>query len=388
MSKLKISGLAAATANGLTKESVFESVLKGASSVDAKGLCSIAESDWEMLQAKTPGLLKSSRCTQLAYHTLTQAIQDAGWTPEQVSESGFLFATTTSQIDVWEKCLPQTPGSLVSPQNIELGVQNQSLGLPLVNLCKEFSIHGPQGLIASSCSASLQALAIALLWIRAKKVRRCIVGATEINSRLTSRGFGSLRLLSTSPCRPFDSARKGINLGEASAFILLEEEDLEPSRWGYLLGAGLSSDAFHSTSPETHGAGSQRSMQQALDSAGVQASQVDWIYAHGTGSPANDFAEAHAIHTVFPGQPWVSSTKSIHGHTLAASGVVESVLGLMAMKTNQVLGTASCSNPDSNLPVRTTENSVNQPISFFLKNSLGFGGINASVVFSSSRVVR
>jgi len=253
-------------------------------------------------------------------------------------------------------------------------------------MAEHFRIRGPMALTTSSCSASLQALATAFLWIRAKKVRRCIVGTTEIHADLTRVGFGSLRLLSKNICSPFDKNRAGINLGEGSAFLCLEDAGLRPQTagWGYLSGAGLSTDAYHATSPHPEGKGSQEAMRMALESAKLDPKKIGWVYAHGTGSPANDLAEAKAISQVFSHKPWVSSTKSSHGHTLAASGALESVLGLLAMKRNEILPTHNYKETDPQISLRITSEKVAQPLDHFLKNSLGFGGINASVIFSKT----
>jgi 3-oxoacyl-(acyl-carrier-protein) synthase len=266
-------------------------------------------------------------------------------------------------------------------------VAQQSLGSPALRLMEHFKIQGPRALITSSCSASLQALALGLMWIRSGKVRRCIVGATEIHSELTRVGFGSLRLLSKEICKPFDRNRTGINLGEGAAFLCLEAGDLRRENpWGYLTGAGLSTDAYHPTSPHPEGAGSVKALNAALRNGGLNAADIDWIYAHGTGSPANDSAEAQAIQQVFPHRPFVTSTKSSHGHALAASGVLESVLGLMAMKKNKILPTSHFQDPDPLIDLAILAKAKDHVVHHFVKNSLGFGGINASVIFSREGV--
>jgi 3-oxoacyl-[acyl-carrier-protein] synthase-1 len=227
---------------------------------------------------------------------------------------------------------------------------------------------------------------MATLWIKSGCVRRCIVGATEIQSDLTRVGFGSLRLLAKDTGRPFDKNRLGINLGEAGAFLCLEESSLRTdSAWGFVRGEGFSTDAFHATSPHPEGRGSQIAMTMALQKAGLSASDIDWIYTHGTGSPANDLAEANAITQVFTHNPFVTSTKASHGHTLGASGALESVLGLMALKENKILPTFSFQEPDPKIPLKIQRQTTAQPFQHFLKNSLGFGGINASVIFSKQR---
>jgi 3-oxoacyl-[acyl-carrier-protein] synthase II len=399
MSTAKIVGLGAVSPSGLTKEDLFQSVRNSESNInraclghEAEGLAVISQSNWSTLLAESPEPLKSNRCTQISAWSLSAALKESKWTASQIAEAGFVFSSTTSQISQWEEVLFRYLEESANPEQLRAGVQNQSLGAPMLALASHFDLRGPRSLITSSCSASLQALAVALFWIRSKKVKRCLVGATELHSNLTRVGFQSLRLLSPKICRPFDKNRGGINLGEASAFLCLEADDQEPPAWGYLAGAGLSTDAFHATSPDPSGQGSRRALEMALASAQVKPEQIGWIYAHGTGSIANDASEAKAVQQTFQNssapQPWLSGTKAIHGHTLAASGALESVLGLMAMQRNEILGTFMCEEPDPSLSVRialeTKTLPSNESLNFFIKNSLGFGGINASLVFSKN----
>ncbi|UYL09606.1 beta-ketoacyl-[acyl-carrier-protein] synthase family protein [Bdellovibrio sp. SKB1291214] len=384
MKSIKVVGLGAACANGVTKEEIFASIRQGSSAILESGLAVLSENQWQQISTDCPEEFRDSRCSLLNVHSLKAALKEAGWSPTELHETGFIFASTTSQIDQWEKHLPFYKTSGYDLEKIKSSVANQSLGTPALKLAKFFGINGPVSLITSSCTASLQAITMATLWIRTGKVKRCIVGATEIQSDLTRIGFGSLRLLSKDSARPFDKARTGINLGEGSAFMCLEESTLRlENPWGFITGIGLSTDAYHATSPHPEGLGSQRAIEMALDNSKVSADEIKWIYSHGTGSPANDLAEAKAIHKIFPHRPFVTSTKSSHGHTLGASGALESVLGLMAMKEQVILPTAHCENVDENINLEVLKETLSQTYRHFLKNSLGFGGINASVVFSA-----
>lgn len=325
-----------------------------------------------------------SRCGVFSALALQSALEDAEWRATDLSDCGFIFASTTSQIDLWEKTLPHYLKNNCDRQTIKTSLAFQSLATPAVLLSKRLSIGGPLLHVASSCSASLQAIALAAMWIKAKKVQRCIVGSTEIHSQLTEVGFSSLRLLSKSNSTPFDKNRKGINLGEASAFICLEASDLRTgdSRWGYVNGSGLTTDAFHPTSPHPQGNGSEKALCKALIDSSLKAEDIDWIYAHGTGSIANDLSESLALEKVFGTQTPVTSTKPIHGHTLAASGALESILGIMAMKRNVILPTPGLLQQDPAIHIHVATQPLEKQINFFVKNSLGFGGINAAVVFS------
>jgi 3-oxoacyl-[acyl-carrier-protein] synthase-1 len=386
MSSVKITGLGALCANGMNKESIFESCANGRSAIGENGLATIPERELAKIFEQTPLNLRGSKCTAISHHALKAALNEAQWSEQETLSAGFIFASTTAQVDQWEKVLPfyRTPDFDIA--RIKTGVANQSLGTPAIHLAEHFGAKGPMALLASSCSASLQAIAMASEWIRTGKVQRCIVGGTEIHSDLTRVGFSSLRLLSSQNCKPFDKNRNGINLGEGSAFLCLEAADLRATSahtWGFVAGMGLSTDAHHATSPHPEGLGSQKSMTMALHSANLPAEKIDWVYAHGTGSPANDLAESKAIRAVFQNHtPFVNSTKSAHGHTLGACGALESALGLLAMHKQVILPTPNFEQADAEITLPISARAQESHIRYFLKNSLGFGGINASVIFS------
>lgn len=379
----KVVGLGVVCANGLNKEDIFSSALRSVGAIQNDGLASLSERSWNALKETTPTHLQNSKCMLLSFTALQGALQEAGWGASDLSETAFVFASTTSQIDLWEKHLPFYQSRDCDPERMKSSAGYQSLGEPLLILAKHFGIHGPRAGITSSCSSSLQALAIAFSWIRSQRVKRCIVGGAEINNSLTRLGFNSLRLLSKSNCRPFDKNRNGINLGEGSAFLCLEQVQLrDENLWGFLTGSGMTTDAYHPTSPHPEGLGSQSSMKAAIEEAKLKSQDIAWVYAHGTGSQANDLSEARAINSVFKHRPFVSSTKSIHGHTLGACGALESALGLMAMKRSLILPTFNFESEDPEISLNVSASPSERPIEHFLKNSLGFGGINASLVFS------
>ncbi len=380
---VKVVGLDAVCASGLSKEEIFASCVSSQTAIDENGFASLSKTQLNSIAEMTPAIFKNSKCTLMSFRAIRAALEEAAWSAGQLAEAGFVFASTTSQIDEWEIDLPSYRHSGNDVQKIRSSVEHQSLGAPLLHLSDCFGIHGPRALISSSCSSSLQALAVACSWIRSQKVKRCLVGGTEINCTLTRLGFESLRLLSKSNCKPFDKDRQGINLGEGSAFLCLEAADIRSEKcWGFLTGYGLSTDAYHPTAPHPEGQGSQNSMLAALKDAGLTSRDISWIYAHGTGSPANDLAEARAINKIFDHRPLVSSTKSSHGHTLGACGAIESVLGLMAMKKNIVLPTFNFKTEDPEISLGVSSQKVDKNFQHFLKNSLGFGGINASLIFS------
>lgn len=386
----KVAGLGLISAGGvLNKETLFENCLNSISLPIVDSLFRTTEAEYQQLVNLLPANCTDlrSRCGVFSALALQAALEDSGWSKDDLSDCGFIFASTTSQIDLWEKTLPHYLKTNSEGLDFKASSAYQSLAAPSILLAEKFSIHGPQLHVASSCSASLQALAVAALWIKNKKVKRCLVGSAEIHSRLTEVGFSSLRLLSKTAATPFDHHRKGINLGEASAFICLEAADLNQNNtgWGFLNGFGLATDAYHPTAPHPEGKGSEKALRNALKSGRMNPNDIDWIYSHGTGSIANDLSESIALEKVFGVKTPVTSTKSIHGHTLATSGVLESVLGLMAMKKNIVLPTSGLTQQDPAIHLFVPEKPFEKKINAFIKNSLGFGGINASVLFTKEK---
>lgn len=387
MSQVQIVGSDIICSAGLDKFEVFRNCLNKKSFVNSEGLAPLSDSQWEYLQKKVPQEFRHSKCTILSYQTFTQALAEAKWQVSDLKNAGFIFASTTSQVDQWENDLPDYKNPNVDLSKIESAVFNQSLGSPLKTLSESFQIQGPCAVVASSCSAGLQAISIAHRWIQNGLVDRCIVGSTEILSNLTTLGFNSLRLVTKNPSQPFTAQRNGINLGEGSGFLLLEKANLQKEGWGFVTGTSFNLDAYHATSPDPEGKGSLRALTSALLESGRSLQDLDWVYTHGTGSPANDASEAKAIHALFAQQnpPPITSTKPIHGHTLAASGVIESIIGLVAMKENQILPTYSQNEVDPQIQLTLLQKSETKVIRNFVKNSLGFGGVNASVLFSSSQ---
>lgn len=381
MTLVEVSGLGAIAGPSQSKEDLFRDCLQSRTGVIAGGTAPVPEELDQKLKSQTPDPLKRSRCTVFSYHAIKAALSEAHWTPEEIARAGFIVSSTTGEIELWEKALPTAKPSELSSETTETILRGQSLGEPLLALREFFGFQGPAATIASSCSASLQALAMGYLWIKQGKVDRCVVGGVDVLCELTQVGFSSLRLLSAQQCRPFDRKRSGINLGEGAGFLCLERAQEKPARWGYVRGVGLSSDAHHATAPHPDGEGSIRALEMALKNAELSPTDIGWIYAHGTASPANDSAESRAIAKCFGHVP-VSSTKAIHGHTLAASGCIEAVIGLLAMRENVILPTCNFSERDPEITVQVSNQMVQKSFQHFVKNSLGFGGINVAAIFS------
>jgi 3-oxoacyl-[acyl-carrier-protein] synthase-1 len=219
---------------------------------------------------------------------------------------------------------------------------------------------------------------IAQRWIEAGLIDAAVVGGADSLCLSTLHGFDALQLLSSEVCRPFDVARKGISIGEAAGFVLLDTA-ATPVR---LLGGGESSDAWHMSTPHPEGQGAQDAMRAALAAAGIAATDIGYVNAHGTGTPANDRSEAAALIALFGerGVP-VSSTKGVTGHALGAAGVVEAIVTMLALEHQALPVSANVDTQDPSLALDLVTQARAARLQYALSNNFGFGGSNCSLVF-------
>ena len=240
---------------------------------------------------------------------------------------------------------------------------------------------GPVATVATACSSSAKVFAQAERLIRLGWADAAVVGGVDTLCDSVLFGFNALQLVAPEPCRPFDAARRGISIGEAAGFALLERADAAPHA-PRLVGWGESSDAHHMSSPHPEGLGARLAIADALARAGLGVDAVDYINLHGTATPANDAVEAAAIAALFPPTARASSTKGWTGHTLGAAGIVEAVIALIALTRGFVPGTLNCTDPDPVCgPQLATANESRAP-AVALSNSFGFGGSNAALLFA------
>ena len=245
-----------------------------------------------------------------------------------------------------------------------------------------FGLTGPAVAVSSACSSSAKVFSSARRMLAAGLIDAAVVGGVDSLCLTTLYGFNSLGLISAQPCRPFDAARDGISIGEAAAFALLERppEHL-PADAVLLLGVGESSDAYHMSSPHPEGLGARMAMQNALTMAGLQPADIDYINLHGTATQSNDAAEGKAVMGLFGSATPCSSTKGATGHTLGAAGGVEAVICALALQHGLQPAGLNTRQTDPALPLNYLLDNRNQPMTYVLSNSFGFGGTNCSLIF-------
>ncbi|HEY3936059.1 MAG TPA: beta-ketoacyl-[acyl-carrier-protein] synthase family protein [Bryobacteraceae bacterium] len=255
----------------------------------------------------------------------------------------------------------------------------------------EFGIHGPAYTVSTACSSSNHALGQAFWMVRSGQVTAAIAGGSEaVFAEGLLRAWEAMRVVSPEVCRPFSTGRRGLSLGEGAGMLVLEDWEHAQGRGvpiaAEVIGFGMSSDAHHITQPCVEGP--VRAMAWALRDAGIAPERIDYINAHGTGTLANDAIESQAIRTVFSstaGTLPVSSTKSMHGHTLGAAGAIEAIATILALQHGLIPPTVNFTAPDPACHLRVIANQA-QPanLEVAMSNTFAFGGLNASLVLRRS----
>lgn len=246
---------------------------------------------------------------------------------------------------------------------------------------RRLGLAGPAMAVSTACSSSAKVFAAAARSMAAGFCDVAVVGGVDSLCLTTLYGFDSLQLVSANPCRPTDVDRDGISIGEAAGFALVEPASTHAG-CPHVLGWGESSDAWHMASPEPQGKGAELAMRRALDRAGLQAGDIDYVNLHGTATQANDLSESHAIVRLFGDTVPVSSTKGWTGHTLGAAGIVEAVIGWQAIYHGLMPHTLNTKRVDPAISTQVLLENRPGPVKRVMTNSFGFGGSNCTLVLA------
>lgn len=291
-----------------------------------------------------------------------------------------ISGTTVGGMDVTESLYPN-PLPKGQPDIHDCGASTNDIA----DSCGDFDYTST---VSTACSSAMNALIMGKLLIENGERDIVVAGGSEALSKFHLNGFKSLMILDRERCRPFDKTRAGLNLGEGAAFLVLESEESALKRGaqilGVLSGAGNACDAHHQTASSDNGEGACRAMTQALSNAGLLSANIDYVNAHGTGTPNNDASESAALKRVFGAQlPPVSSTKSYTGHTTSASGSIEAAFCLMALWNGFIPVQPEFENPDEQciIPVSGSE-ALSVGLHHVMCNAFGFGGNDSSIILS------
>lgn len=318
-----------------------------------------------------------SRTSLMGALAIRQALSQAGIDRIGDKRIALISGTTVGVMDVTEMEFHRNR-TLINvrdlPKGNECGKSTAQMaalaGLEDVELCT----------VSTACSSALNSIIVGAEMLAHSEADIVIAGGSEALSRFHLNGFNTLMILDGRQCRPFDAGRAGLNLGEGAAFVVLQKDAERPL--AYVSGYGNRCDAFHQTASSENGEGAFLAMTQALESAALKPSDIDYINAHGTGTPNNDLSESRALSRVFgENMPPVSSTKGFTGHTTSASGAIETVICLLAMQNDMIpanLGWTETA-PGLAVPALGRENVV---LNHVMCNSFGFGGNDSSLVLS------
>lgn len=331
----------------------------------------------------------SNRTSLMGMLAVKQALADAGIDKQTVGKNNLrivlVSGTTVAGMDITERFFD----SLKTSNEHLACVKNHSCGRTTRMIADYFGLFDEYTTISTACSSAANALILGANMLKAGQCDMVIAGGCEALSIFHLNGFNSLMILDHEQCRPFDNHRAGLNLGEGAAFVVLEREESATKRGAeihaYLRGYGNACDAFHQTASSENGEGAYRAMTEALQMAGLEPTDIQYVNAHGTGTPNNDMSESIALQRVFGNMmPKVSSTKSFTGHTTSASGCIETVICLLAMHHHFVPANLGFTTPMNN-GIVPTMGEVDYDLRNVVCNSFGFGGNDTSLVLSLSR---
>ncbi len=406
--RVVVTGIGMITPLGLTFEESWKNAVEGQSGIDT-----ITAFDASKFDVRFAGEIKGfnpdtyiekkeqkkmERFIQLAMACSDQALKDSGLTiTEQLSpRAGAIIGVGIGglgAIDQTSQTLASRGPSRISPFFIPQVIGNLASGQVSI----KHNLKGPNYAVTSACASGANAIGDSAEYIRRGAADVMLAGGSEaVVTPLAIGGFSAMKALSTRndqpkmASRPFDKDRDGFVLSEAAAVLVLEDYEHAARRgakiYGEVAGYGTSSDAHHMTNPAPGGAGGAQAMASALRDAGLNPSDISYINAHGTSTPVGDGLETAGIKSVFGDHArklWVSSTKSMMGHSLGAAGAVESVFALMTLKENIAPPTINLDNPSDDCDLDYVPHRARDgKFTHVLNNSFGFGGTNACLAFS------
>lgn len=298
---------------------------------------------------------------------------------------GFFSANTVGGMDLTESVYGALRTDIDSvPFN---KVENHECGAITELVGNHFGLNGFTTTISTACSSSANSIMMAAQMIESGMLDVAIAGGADSLSKFTLNGFNTLMILDRQPCQPFDNERRGLNLGEAAAYVVLAsekaKEQLGANATCIVSGYANANDAYHQTASSPEGIGNQLAMKGAMDKAGLKPEDIDYINLHGTGTANNDSSEGKAITTLFGSNiPKASSTKAYTGHTLGAAGAVEAVFSVLSIKHGLAYPNMRWKVQMEDVSWKPVTELEEVGVSHVLSNSFGFGGNCSSLVFS------
>lgn len=333
---------------------------------------------------KIAGTENYNRTTILGLIAAKEAIENAGIKDIKEVRTGFISSTTVAGMCHSELVYKD----FFDKKTNENFIDSHFSGVSTNDIAAHLGIDEYVTTISTACSSAANAVMLGSRLIKNNILDRVIVGGVDALSKFTLNGFNTLMILDTNWCKPFDENRKGLNLGEGAAYLVLESEEQvkkhDKKSLAILSGYGNANDAYHQTASSPEGHGAFLAMQKALQVAGLSTEKIDYINAHGTGTPNNDSSEGIAMQNIFENKvPKFSSTKAYTGHTLAAAAAIEAVISILSMQNNMIFPCLNRSEQMKDVtasPVSSLEKNVE--LRHVMSNSFGFGGNCSTLIFS------
>lgn len=405
MKRVVITGVAVVSPLGSDKEHFWNQLIQGQS-----GIRTLAKLDaslyqrplaaevqgWEqLLESEDESLAPFGQAVGYTVAASRMALEDAKLaTPDEDNEFGVIVGTTMGNQDIVERVIDKYELTEDTPP-ADIGANELDYFSPALlsaEVAKRFGFHGSSMTLANACAAGNYSVGLAFDRIRTGRAPVILAGGADPFSRTCYTIFHRLNASSASTCRPFDKGRDGMVVGEGAAMLVMEEYEHAIARgakiYAEVKGYGLTCDAHHATAPHPEGEGAISAMRQAMSQAGLASNDIDYVSAHGTGTPANDVSEAIALHSVF-GEKLksvpVSSIKSMLGHCMGAASAIEAVVCALAIERQTLPPTMNTKQLDPAFPISFDVISGQKreaEVCNILSNAFAFGGNVSSVIFS------
>jgi 3-oxoacyl-[acyl-carrier-protein] synthase II len=344
---------------------------------------------------------RSDLYTQYALVAAIQAIEDSGFDMHTMSpfDVGVIFGSAHGGMETFEQQYKEYAASGFEPHFNPFFIPKTLVNMASGVISIKFGFMGVNFSTASACASANTAIMDAFNYIRFGKAKIIITGGSDAPiSEASIGGYNSLKALSTrndaptKASRPFDVERDGFVMGEGAGVLVLEEYEHAKARGAHIYaevgGAAMTSDAYHITATHPEGKGAIRGMKLALEDAGLNATDIDYVNAHATSTPVGDISESKAIKAVFDGHNGlhISATKSVTGHLLGAAGAIEAIISIKAINDGIIPATINTTTIDPEIPQGLNiviKEAINKKVNAALSNTFGFGGHNGIVIFKN-----
>jgi 3-oxoacyl-[acyl-carrier-protein] synthase-1 len=398
MGKVFITGMGIVSAIGNNVEETYQSLIGRKSGISKIKYLKTSHADFPVGEVKLsnhelkklldiPENVPTTRTALMGMLALREALTDADLPSNRHERIAFINGTTVGGMDKSE----QFYLDFLENDTRNAYISTHDCGACTEMIADYFGIFSSVDTISTACSSAANAILLGAELLKNGRADIVVAGGSECITKFHLNGFNTLLILDKAQCRPFDATRAGLNLGEGAAYVVMETQASVEKRRAKkplceLSGYANTCDAFHQTASSPDGEGAYLAMKKALENADLQAQNIDYINAHGTGTDNNDASEGAAILRLFPEKtPPVSSTKSFTGHTTSAAGSIEAVISILALQRNFIPVNLNFSRKMAELTFAPAmDERPETPLQRVLTNSFGFGGNDTSLIFSKS----